>query len=593
MKKKQIYRTWVGVLLAAATWMGAACTDTWDDHYTHVSVGNNGLSLWENIQADAKLAPFARVLHATGYDNYLASPQMLSVWAPAISDEVADSLIEVYNKEKNGSPADGVLAVKDDNNSVIVQFIKNHLALYNTSVSSYTNDTIMMLNGKYLKLLPGSLEGEPFLEKNIQATNGVLYKVENKLSFYPNVWEQLQQMAGLDSMARFFQRFNEYVLNEAASVPGGVQDGMTVYLDSVTVLENRLFDNYGYINREDSSYLLLGLTNTVWDRLYAQYKPYYTYSNAVTEAVKDSLSDVYAKLSIVCGRFFNKNLNPERSIQDSLVNTLYSKFTPKRNVFYKPFGSDGILSGLTPVKCSNGDLYVAEEPRIDPKLTFLSDMDVEAEYSRYYETEKDAAGKDKMQVSYLAANDTANVNGVHYDFNISNKMFLQVVAATSGAQSKITYTIPNTLSGVYYNIYAVMVPAIAYNEKAVPEDTLPIKFRVKMLRGKQDGSMELESAVRYLTAPDGESTAGKTYFITAPNQVDTLCLARGVQFDYCGYGLDDGVVKLVLESNVSSTENRKRYTRTFRIDELIFCPYETKEQAEEIRKQVEPKLNQR
>lgn len=579
-------KVFIGLLLSGATLAWTGCSDTWGDHYDNVSVGHNGLSLWENINADSRLAPFAKVLTATGYDKQLDSPQMLTVWAPIISDNTADSLITVYNKEKSEG-------VKDDYNSVIVQFVKNHIALYNTSVSSYTNDTIMMLNGKYMNLQPTSLENESFLDKNIQASNGVLYKVGEKLAFYPNIWERIQQTAGLDSIANFFKSFNENVLNESASVAGGVVDGMTVYLDSVTVLQNKLFSTYGYINREDSSYLFLGLTNPVWNELVDKYASYYNYSNALTPQVRDSLTNTYARLSVVCGLFFNKNLNPDRSIQDSLVNTMYSKYYPETNVFYKPFASGGILSGLEPVKCSNGDLYVASDSRIDPKLTFMSDLDVEGEYSRYYETDKDASGKDLMLVSYLAANDTANVNGKHYDFKVSNGYFLQVMATASGSQSKITYTIPSTLSNVYYNIYVVMAPAIAYNEKAAAEDTLPVKFRAKLLRCKEDGSMEAASSVRNLTVPEGELNAGTTNFITTPNKLDTICLATGVQFDYSGYGLDDGVVQVILETYVLSTENRRTYTRTFRIDEIIMSPYDTKEQAEENRKKLNHKANKR
>ena len=37
------------------------------------------------------------------------------------------------------------------------------------------------------------------------------------------------------------------------SVPGEIVDGKTVYLDSVMNLKNVMFDELGYINREDSA----------------------------------------------------------------------------------------------------------------------------------------------------------------------------------------------------------------------------------------------------------------------------------------------------------------------------------------------------
>lgn len=576
----------IGLLLSGVSLVWTACSDTWDEHYNSTGGALNGPSLWENIKADESLASFAKVLEATGYAEQLNSPQMMTVWAPVISEHTADSLIAVYQAEKARS-------IKDDYNSVIVQFVKNHIALYNTSVSEYTNDTIMMLNGKYMHLRSSSMENQTFLKKNISASNGILYKVGNKLPFYPNLWERIQQTEGLDSIASFFESFNENVLNEAASVPGGVVDGMTWYLDSVTVLRNKLFTSFGHINREDSSYIFLGLTNPVWTDLYERYAQYYHYANVQTKQVRDSLTNSNAKFSIVRSLFFNKNLNPENARQDSLINTVYSKYFPETNVFYRPFDADGILGGLQPITCSNGDLYIADNSRINPKLTFMADRDIEGEYSRYYETEKDNAGKDKMVVSLLMAKDTANVNGVHYDFNVSNDYFLEVMSKASGSQSKIVYTIPSTLSNAYYNIYIVMAPVIAHNEKATPEDMLPCKFRAKLLTCREDGNMQPESGVRNLTVPEGEVNAGRSDFITIPNQLDTICLASGVMFDYSSVGLEDGIVKIVLESSASSTENRRTYTRTLRIDEIIMSPYETKEEAEENRKKLNLKAIKR
>ena len=195
----------IGVMVMGCALTWTACTDTWDDHYENVTLNHNGMSLWETINADEQLAPFAKVLKATGYDKHLSSPQMLTVWAPVISEETANELIETFKKEK----AEGI---KDNDNSVIVQFVKNHIALYNISVSSYTNDTIQMQNGKYQWLKEGSLEGQEFLNKNIATSNGILYKVGQQLPFFPNLWERIQQVKGLDSVAAFFKSFNGFFI---------------------------------------------------------------------------------------------------------------------------------------------------------------------------------------------------------------------------------------------------------------------------------------------------------------------------------------------------------------------------------------------
>ena len=562
----------VGLMAMGSTLIWTACSDTWDDHYENVALNHNGMTLWETINADEQLAPFAKVLKATGYDIHLSSPQMLTVWAPVISDETANELIESYKKEKSEG-------IKDNDNSVIIQFVKNHIALYNISVSSYTNDTIQMQNGKYQWLKEGSLEGQEFLNRNIATSNGILYKVGQQLPFFPNLWERIQQVKGLDSVAAFFKSFNEYILNESASVPGGVVDGMTVYLDSVTVFNNNFFNNFGHINREDSSYIFLAPTNKVWDELLVKYKRYFQYATNISQATRDSLQNMYAKSAISQSLFFNRNLQGNEN--DSLINTCYSRFMPYENVFYYPFQENGILQGLEAQQCSNGLLYITDENRIDAKRTFLTESAINATNSRNYEIEKDAKQQSTMICSVVSANDTANVDGIKYNFSIADKNYLQVKAVDNSKNTKITYTKTNTFSNVFYNIYVVMVPEIAFNEKALAEDKLPCRFQVRLLQSKENGTMEEYKSVRPLTVPAGEQGANSRYFITTPNKVDTICLATAINPIVASYGLEQGNIQLVIESNVSSSDNRKKYTRTLRIDEIIFTPFDTKEEAEE------------
>ncbi len=583
MKKMKYSKVLVGALFAAAALTWTACTDTWDDHYEGKAAGHNGLSLWNNIASDARLAPFAKVLRATGYEAQLQSPQMLTVWAPTITDEEADQLIAAYQAEKKEG-------VKDDDNSVIMQFVKNHIALYNTSVSSYTSDSIRMLNGKYMVLKPDALNETAFLEKNIISTNGVLYKVGNKLAFYPNLWEKIQQLPELSQMTAFLKSHNEYELDEEASVPGGVVDGMTVYLDSVMYMRNMMFSAYGYINREDSAYILLGVTNPVWDNLYAKYKGYYNYSTDYAADYRDSLMHTYASQSILQSLFFNKNL--QKAPQDSLVTTQYSSYLPGVDVFKNPFSADdedgdgypGILSGLEKQTCSNGDLYVAAENRVNTHLTSVfSPAYLEGEWKSYAEVEKDSKGEDKMTMSILSTKNSVDVGEKHYDFRVGNNSYLEV-KAVGNTDAKIVYTMPNTYSNVYYNIYAVMAPVIAYDENALPEDTLPVKFRAKFLRTDIAGKMQTEREAKWITVPTGVNKDGNTEFVSMPNKLDTICLARA--FDplaVSGYGLQNGNLKLVMETNVSSRENRKTYTRVFRIDRIVWVPYDTKEEAEQER----------
>ncbi len=578
--KKLIYnKVRLGMMLAATMFAGVACTDTWDDHYEATVGRHNGRSLWENISQDEQLAPFKRVLQATGYAAWMQAPQMLTVWAPTISDEEADQLIATYKAEKEDN-------VKDDENSVVVQFVKNHIALYNTSVSSYTEDSIKMLNGKYMFLTQDALNETPFLAKNEISTNGVLYKVGQRLPFYPNLWEKMQQQPELNRMTAFLKSYSKYELDEGASVPGGVVDGMTVYLDSVEYFTNTMFYNFGHINREDSSYIVLGLTDPVWESLYEQNRKYFTYSTDNAEKYRDSLTDVNANKAILAGLFFNKNL--QKSPEDSLISTQYSSFVPGVDVFKDPFSSDdndgdgypGILSGLEKQQCSNGDLYVAPENRINMHLTSLfSPYWLEADYSSYYEVERDEKTGDKMAMSTCRTKNKVTAYDKEYEFHVGNNSYLEVKALNSANQTSILYTLPNTLSNVYYNVYAVMAPAIAHDEHALPEDTLPVKFRVKFTKTRLDGKSNEDRS--WTRVPEGVNSANSTHFVTTPNKLDTICIARALApLEVTGYGLQDGNFKMRLETNVGSTEDRTTYTKTMRIDRIIWVPYATKEEAE-------------
>ena len=109
---------------------------------------------------------------------------MFTVLAPTnanFSEAQAQELINVYGQEKSQS-------VKNNDNTAIKEFVQNHIALYNYSVSGNSNDSIVMMNGKYLHLTSNSLGGQSMtLACNVG--NGVLYTLGKKVDYSPNVFE--------------------------------------------------------------------------------------------------------------------------------------------------------------------------------------------------------------------------------------------------------------------------------------------------------------------------------------------------------------------------------------------------------------------
>ena len=569
-----------------------SCTDAWNEHY---DVTEGGMAdqptLLENIKADADLANFYRVITAINGSETLNSPQQLTVWAPKhLTSAQADSIIAVYQ--------DGVSkGLKWEDNRAVTQFFQNHVALYVRTISSLTNDTVSMLNRKYMHLVgknasSGTLDGNPFNDA-VLCSNGILYKTESLQRFFPNVREYLEQNASMDSIMAMITSFDEYELDENASVAGGVVDGKTIYLDSVTVLSNDLLTSLGYIQREDSTYTLLAPTNEVWKREYEKFIHYFNYDPTV--GLADSLSDVNAKYCIVRGRFFNTSTENRynRHPEDSLVNTVYMErqsHNPRLNVYYKP--NEGILNGLEKVECSNGFVYVDDKGVIDPHTTFFGRKDIEAYYPFYYEIPTNSSNQETVNVSSMSyrlygydeeGNETA---GKQYNF-------AQVTAKSATGETSLTYTLPSTLSGVYYNIYLVTVPDYV--------NKLPCWFQMSFAEKNDKGAfpntqtyfenphpITADSEVANADVILAQSNSTRCY-VASEAKVDTILIQSGVQFKYSSYGLDDGVVKMTVRSfgPSNATYREKVYTRTLRLNEIILVPFETKEEAEEAADNIE------
>lgn len=111
----------------------------------------------------------------------------------------------------------------------------------------------------------------------------MISEVNKLLSLFCHYLYKSILLIDLDSLSSFLYSFNEYQFNANKSVPGGIVNGKTVYLDSVTEFNNKMLDMYGYVNREDSNYLMIMPTNTVWKSLYDEYIKYFNYDNKTTK----------------------------------------------------------------------------------------------------------------------------------------------------------------------------------------------------------------------------------------------------------------------------------------------------------------------
>lgn len=549
MKKNKFYR-----MQAAAVFMAglccASCSDTWDDHYTAASEGVINTTLWQAINSNSELSNFAKVAKACGYDTTLDGSQTFTVFAPTnanLTSEQADSMIALYNEDK-------AAGVKTAENRVIKQFLQNHIALYKKSVSSISTDSVTMMNGKYQTLTQTGIGGENFETKNILYNNGILYTLGGQVKYEPNIFEYLAMDSELDSVYNFIKSYGKYEFDASQSVAGGVVDGKTQYLDSVTVYTNTIINNLGYINREDSTYWMVAPTNSEWKRLVEEYTPYFNYDTKVDN--RDSLQYANARVAIINGAFFSRTNNKDAAIQDSVVSTSslseemfnYNPTDRRYYHYYKPFASGGVFDGTTSVDLSNGRLLKASDFRISKFETFLQERKVEAENTYNVDTLNNAI--DPITIR------TMQTNNPFYG-QVSGNSFVEISPDAVGAQPTITYNISGVLSNVGYDVYAVFVPALAYDTLATADQRLPVKFRAQV-GCQQSGVTKWERASSFTTKAD---------------VVDTIKIKSNFKFKTTSYGLDQSQTKVKIYTDVPVRESSK-YQTTMRLDCIIVRPHD-------------------
>ena len=549
MKKNKSY-----ILQAAAVFMTAlpciSCSDKWDEHYSEAKGDIINSTLWEAIEENPELSNFAKVAKACNYDIKLDGSQTYTVFAPTnscLSEHEADSLIEVYNEQKNSG-------VKNTENTVIKQFLQNHITMYKKSVSTTTNDSLTMMNGKYQTFTASAIGGEKYLTKNVLYNNGILYTLGGKINYEPNIAEYLAMDNDLDSLNAFVKSFGSYEFDASSSVAGQIVDGKTQYLDSVTNYVNTLYAKIGYINSEDSTYLFLAPTNSEWKRLAEEYTPYFNYDTSVDN--RDSLQYTNARMAIIRAACFSLNDGRNQALQDSVVSTAAeqeSYYTsnpnePRTDRFYKPFAAGGIFNGTEEIALSNGKIRKASDFRINKFGTFLNTQVCEAEVFSYQDTLTNAI--DPMTVR--------NVVSTNPFYNkVSSNSFAEISPEALGSNPSVTFKIPNVLSNVAYDIYAVFVPALAYDTLATDDQRLPVKFRAQV----------------------GYQKSGVTYFernksfTTKADVVDTIEIKDNYKFKTTSYGLTNYQAKVKIYADVTQKETSK-YQSTMRIDCIIVKPHD-------------------
>ena len=577
----KLYKKVLGLAVAALTF--AACADTWDDHYARTSESANDASLWQAIKQNSNLSNFAKVVEACGYDKALNSSQVFTVFAPIndnFSAQEADELIDGYNAEKG--------KVNDDDNTVIKEFIQNHIALYNHSVSPSSNDTLILMNGKKALLTNSIFNGSNILTNNQHYSNGILFTIKDKARYFSTVFEYLNKDADLDSIASFFYnpRFYRKEFFPERSVAGGLENGKTVYLDSVFVQQNDLFDYDmlgAELNHEDSTYWMVAPTNQEWKKLIEEYEPYFNYAD--NTPFRDSMAYTMPRMAIVAGTTFSRTLNKDTHLTDSALSTLAAEEYEEReyswgnkNLHYyqygggsavntqKPFSPTGIFSDTENIECSNGQVMKSNNWKINKLNTFYQWIIIEAEESsNIKEVDKYTNSKTNEQEPAITAITRRVDNDNDFYGKVWNNAYVEFVQNYQNQDHYVTFYLRNILSNIGYDIYLVTAPTAAYNKNATAADRIPTKVKCTVSYHDQSGA-EIAKPVDLHSG--NKSTNGDI--------VDYILLAEDFKFPTSNYGLTESEPQITLKvtTKVTAPELRtNKFSRTMRIDCIMLVPH--------------------
>lgn len=551
-----------------------ACTDKWDDHYNSLgdSSGMHEGTLWKAIKSDPNLSNFAIVIEGCGFDLSLNGSQSFTVFAPVndkFSQAEAQALVAEYKQQVAAN-------VVEEDNTVLKEFLQNHVALYSNSVSANSEDSLVMMNGKYAVLKSTGISDVPFLTKNQLYNNGILYTIAEPMPYFPNVFEYVRKDADLDSLRAFLYNSKFYYreFQPELSVPGSIVNGKTQYLDSVFSQRNELFSILGRLGTEDSSYIMVAPTNQVWKELIEEYEPYFNYRDNVAD--RDSIAYTNSRLAIVRGTTFSRTFNTEESLRDSamsensMIGYSYRKLMWGQPFEYfqynKPLNQPyGALSQTDIIKCSNGQVNKASKWNIDKLNAFHQYIIVQGEGRNVIkEMSKQADSKgDTIETWTAYTRYTTSDNKRFYNRAWDNS-FMEFSPNVATRNHDVTFYVPDVLSNIGYDLYLVTMPALANDTNATQQQRLPtvLRFTIKV-PGLPD----------YQVLND----KGKHKdFITSADSINYILFAEDYKFDHCTYGLteDNQQISIKVETHVTNTEIRNnKYNRTLRVDCILLVPH--------------------
>ena len=495
----------IGAFLSPLSVM-TSCSD-WADHYENVSGGSNPNSLYEEIASHEELSDFAVLLAntkvfrhhkvtETSYADILSGGQSLTLMAPVNGTYNIDSLLQVLETAQGDSSVENFV-------------VKNHII---RSPHSAIEGRYKALNGKYVDIAPGTINGVEIDKRNIQTRNGVLHVMKAPLEYNKTIYETLVYDEDFKEVGAGIASYNEDVFNEEASISSGNVDGVPVYVDSVIYERNKMLEAIGLLNDEDSVYTAAIPTNDGWNRAWNKTIKYFNYADNVDK--RDSLQKYNTMRALLDDAVFSKSM--QSSPNDSIISVHYNRSTPEYHVFYKPFESTGLLGKAnTTRKCSNGIVYCYDEWPFDPTKTYFKKIEQEGEYTwniTDYSTDKDW----ECNIS------TGEVVDKEKRAKVHKGAYVRIAPKKTNYPWYVSYKLSDILSGKY-NVHVVLL-----SKKFIDETTtknLPVKFKASISYYDQEGN------------PQSKALGDINGFASDPAiDVEDIILEAGMEFPVCQFG---------------------------------------------------------
>ena len=629
-------RKWLKLTFITATAM-AVLTGCKDDHFDVNPDVMDTKTIWQNIQDTHELSQYADILQhvyfsqteektsSQTYADFLNGEQTMTVWAPV-------------NGHFNYEYYKGLLAtgIRDSIYKVENELIRNNMTRYTHILNGRDSIKLDLFNNKaaWLNFDDATLQGQKIIQPNIASSNGVLHVLDGAAAYQPNLYEFLATRGELDSINTFIKSFQKTEFNEIASTQGPTVNGQITWVDSITYISNSYTTNFtkAYLNREDSNYVMIMPTNTVWSNLLEKTKNYYKFKQEYNQTVHtqtelgndttyesktsftqeelDSMVNLYSKNSICQHLIFNANWQYERipitSIDDiRAIDARKDSLKSTANLKYKTAGTLNetnrsntvevenfaqMFGNADPIETSNGYAYIINDWKL-PSTVYAPVIDLESanafEHSdvQCVESEGSYTYRNPGLIRYDLDNnpvDTLIADSI-YKYNY---LLMNASSPTShpGAYFKLQMR-PNkfVLSGKY-DLFVV----IGYNT----EEDKPNRFRAYLYYDTENGRITKDSEATLKNPNEdavdvlGASLTGGNIFVNRPPRYiikdnklenveynDTICLARDLEFPISYYGLDNAYPTLYLKSNCKSNDKDK-YSRNIWVNAIILKPKE-------------------